>query len=84
MKIQLPYFDKKQYPDCPLTVPDDILNEKHAWRNHGQTLSGLNERGGLSPCEAVAIAEKRRWHKMPINEAINTLKELVANHHESL
>ena len=79
MKIILHRRDKKEYPDCPLLITDNVLNEEYAQINHGQTLARLNERGGLAPCEAVAIAEKRRWRKMPIEEAINALKGLTNN-----
>ena len=60
-------------------IPDNILNEEQAQIDHGQTLSRLNERGGLSPCEAIAIIEKRRWHKMDLKEAIDKLKEYINN-----
>jgi hypothetical protein len=76
MKILMDYYERKKYPDCPLTIPDSLLNEEQAQRNHGQTLKRLNERGGLGPCEAIAIIEKRRWHKMDQREAIDMLKEL--------
>ena len=54
-----------------------ILDESQADTNHGQTLSRLAERGGLGPCEAVAIIEKRRWRKMDILSAIMILKDYV-------
>lgn len=34
-------------------------HEPQAYRNHGQTLARLSQRGGLSPAEAVAIIEGR-------------------------
>lgn len=39
-------------------------HEAQAQLNHYQTLRRLAERGGLSPCEAVAVLEDRRWHEM--------------------
>lgn len=42
-----------------LAIRMDLLNEQQARRNHGQTLAHLKERGGLIPCEAIAIAERR-------------------------
>lgn len=35
--------------------------ERQAKANHGQTLERLAERGGLSPGEALAIVEGKRW-----------------------
>ena len=39
-------------------------HERQAMANHGQTLKRLAGRGGLGVCEAVAIIEDRRWHRM--------------------
>jgi len=53
-----------------LLVPMSALNEEWAQRNHQQSLSRLAERGGLSLCEAAAIAERRHWVKMTDADAI--------------
>lgn len=60
-------------------IPWDIIepHEKQAEINHGQTLKRLAERGGLSPCEAVAILEDRVWRPMDLLESINRLAELI-------
>lgn len=50
---------------CPKFIRWSALNEEWALFNHGQTLTRLNERGGLSPCEALANIERRAWHRMP-------------------
>jgi hypothetical protein len=42
-------------------VPMEILSEKQAQSNHGQTLKRLKERGGLGLDEILAIIENRRW-----------------------
>lgn len=39
-------------------------HEKQALINHGQTLSRLAERGGLSYCEALAVLEDRKWKRI--------------------
>ena len=52
-------------------------HEEQAQRNHLQSLETLASRGGLSACEAVAVLEDRRWHKMPKDEAVARLVELV-------
>lgn len=53
-------------------------HEKQAQRNHMQSLARLRERGGLSPCEAVAILEDRRWHQMTEFHALERLAAIVA------
>lgn len=63
--------------DCPINIPFSLLNEKQAFGNHGQTLIRLADRGGLSPCEAVAIIENRRYKRMEMQEAINILNKFI-------
>jgi hypothetical protein len=54
--------DWKKYPNCPRSVPWELLapHEKQAQRNHDQSLETLASRCGLSPTEMVAILEDRR------------------------
>lgn len=52
-------------------------HESQARANHGQTLERLAERGGLGSCEAVAILEDRRWHRMAPGEANATLVRIL-------
>lgn len=61
-------------------IPWEMIepHEKQAYSNHSQTLERLAERGGLSPCEAVAILEDRRWHKMDQEKANAILASKVA------
>lgn len=65
---------------CPLSVPWALLapHEKQAWLSHNQSLSRLAERGGLAPCEMVAVIEDRKWSRMDDAKAIATLKDYVA------
>lgn len=49
---------------APKFIRWDALNEEWAQRNHDQDLETLNRRGGLSACEAIAIIERRPWHRM--------------------
>lgn len=60
--------------DCPCYIRMEVLNEEWAQNNHGQSLKRLNERGGLSPCEAVAIIERRPYDRMAPAAAIAILK----------
>lgn len=53
------------------TIPWAMIapHERQAQANHSQTLDRLRERGGLSPCEALAILENRPWKKMDMRHA---------------
>lgn len=53
-------------------------HEKQAGCNHGQTLKRLAERGGLSPCEAIAVLFDRKWAADP--EAEIKLVRLTARY----
>jgi len=56
-------------------------HERQAQENHGrQSLAHLASRGGLSPCEAVAVLEDRRWQRMTEADALAQLTALVAAH----
>ena len=77
MKVLLTPSERRGYPDCPFTFPMELLNEEWASKNHDQTLSRLNQRGGMCPREIVANAEHRSYVTMPLRRAINQMKELV-------
>jgi hypothetical protein len=66
----------------PRDVPWSLLapHEQRALDNHDQTLERLAERGGLAPCEMLAIIENRRWRSMPLEDAIDLLKAVVDAH----
>ena len=61
------------------SIPWAVLkpHELQALRNHAQGLDRLASKGGVTPCEAVAIIEGRPWHRMPFGEARDTLKGYV-------
>lgn len=46
-----------------------VSHENQCQRNHGQSIQRLAERGGLSPCEIVAIIEDREWKPMQEHDA---------------
>ena len=52
-------------------------HERQAQRTHSQTLERLAERGGLSPCEAMAVLEDREWCRMVPTEARAQLAALL-------
>jgi hypothetical protein len=73
---------EKQFPilgsQTLKSVPWGLLGPhwRQAERNHGQSLERLAQRGGLAPCEALAVIEGRSWgsrEPMPNDES-----ELVA------
>lgn len=71
------YTDKTQRR----SIPWDVIapHEAQARRNHGQqTLSRLAERGGLSPCEAIAVLEDRDYELMPMDAAAERLDAIVS------
>lgn len=51
--------------------------EKQAQLNHDQSLERLAERGGLAPCEALAVLDGRKWKQMPGGEAKAELQRRV-------
>ena len=66
--IEIPKVTEAGLPSFPLlwtrhhpagSVPLALLkpHEKQAWRNHGQSLKRLSERGGLCAVEMVAVIE---------------------------
>ena len=62
------------------SVPWAVMapHEAQAQANHHQSLEQLASRGGLSPCEAVAIIEHRAWFRMPFTEARDKLMGYLA------
>lgn len=45
-------------------IPMGIMNEQWAQKNHGQSLKRLNERGGVTILEALAIMRKRPYRRV--------------------
>ncbi len=61
-----------------IALPWNMLanHEKQALINHGQTLDRLAQRGGLSPCEALAILSDRPWRRRlerDVHESLNAM-----------
>lgn len=65
--------------ELPNYVPWAMLEThgRQAISNHGQTLRRLAARGGLSPCEMIAVLEDRPWSNMTDHEAAAKLIELI-------
>ena len=62
-----------------LAVRAEILDENQAFKNHGQSLALLAKRGGISPSEALAIANRRKWERKPEIEALKALALMMSN-----
>lgn len=45
-----------------------MSHEGQAWKNHGQSLRQLAQRGGLSWAEALAIIEGKSWKEAEHSE----------------
>ncbi len=56
-----------------------MIHEGQAWKNHGQSLSQLAQRGGLSWVEALAIIEGKNWcdAEHDENAAEITVKKMI-------
>lgn len=73
----------RQFPimhdDALHSIPWDVIepHEAQAYANHRQTLKQLAARGGLTPCEVLAIVEGRKWNRMPFGEARQKLIDYV-------
>lgn len=73
----------RQFPirhDDQLTsIPWDTIapHEVQALRNHHRSLASLAERGGLTPCEALAVIEGRPWERMAFTDARRRLADYV-------
>ena len=53
---------------------------RQAYTNHGQTVTRLAERGGLSWSELHAVLHNRRWQKMDETEAVITCRGIEARY----
>lgn len=62
---------------CSAFIRVDLLNERWAEANHGQSLQRLRERGGLGPSEALAIVLQRSHARVMSQE--NAYRALVAH-----
>lgn len=66
-------------PAIVLWIPWSLIepHEAQAFRNHGQYLAKLADRGGLTADEAVAVLEDREWRRMPRAESNARLLDLM-------
>ncbi len=62
-----------------LAVRGTALDNNQALKNHGQSLWRLAERGGVSPAEALAIAQRREFSAMADTDALRELALMMSN-----
>jgi len=68
----------KQYSNCPKEVPNSLMSEKQSQKNHCQTLSRLNERGGCIPSEIYALMACIDWDNRDEGQCIDWINRVVA------
>lgn len=82
---RFPIIDQRDWTKRDIVFPRDIPwslltpHEAQALQNHDQTLEELAKRGGLAPCEAVAVIEDREWSPMKDANAVTRLTELTVD-----
>ena len=76
-------YDKNELVNVPTFIPWDMLNEEYAELNHSQSLTRLNERGGLCVTELLANIHKQRRRDWTVTqETVQELNLLIQQHHE--
>lgn len=68
-----------RHDDLLKSIPWEVItpHEVQALRNHRMGLVKLAERGGLTPCEALAVIEGREWERMAFTDARRRLLDYV-------
>jgi len=68
----------QQYIPCGLLTQHD----GRAWKNHGQSLSQLAQRGGLGWAEALAIIENKSWKEAEHDDKVaeDIVRKMVAEY----
>lgn len=68
-----------RHDDVIKSIPWDVItpHDVQALRNHHQSLGKLAIRGGLTPCEALAVIEGRPWERMAFTDARRRLLDYV-------
>lgn len=78
-------YDKKNLLNMPNHIPWDMLNDEYAQINHMQTLTRLNDRGGLCVTEILANIHKQRRRDWTVTQAtVDELNVLVKNYYSNL
>lgn len=87
-----PILNAEVDQECPKEIPWAVIRpfQKTAFRNHGQTLEELAQRGGLSCCEAYWVMSGRQieWNRkneyaILVRVAISYIQQAVKNWEDS-
>ncbi|WP_454018462.1 hypothetical protein [Azospirillum sp. Marseille-Q6669] len=72
-------YPNRRPADAPRSIPWSLVapHRAQAQINHGQTLERLAERGGLAPCELLAVLENRPFRRMFPDDAIRQVRALI-------
>lgn len=77
--VMLPHSERRRLLSYNIPWAMIAPHEAQALKNHGgQSLARLAERGGLAPCEALAVLEDRRWYSMDFAVAFDDLEQRVS------
>lgn len=73
-------YDKNGLKDMPLEIPWAMLNEDQAIKNHTQTLTRLNERGGMCVTEILANIYRQYNRDWTVTQdTVDELNKLVVD-----
>ncbi len=73
----------KELKNYPTSIPWSMLNEEQAQLNHGQSLTRLNERGGMGVSEILFNIKKQRLQFNKETQAdVDELNLLIKAYHE--
>jgi hypothetical protein len=61
-------ISKEEQRVFPKSVKIPLDRNEQAIKNHSQTLVRLRQRGGVSPCEAIALMRRQYWTQMQRGE----------------
>ncbi len=71
MSILLSIQASRHLKGLPPSVKIPMSCESRAYKNHRQSLERLNERGGLTPCEVIALMRNREYDELSIFEIVD-------------
>ena len=75
MSILLSTQQSRHLKGFPTSVNIPMSCEARAQKNHCQSLERLNERGGLSPCEIIALMRDQEWRELSVFEIVDGFRE---------
>ncbi len=77
------HWNKKAHrQEAGFEIPLSMISphERQAKANHYQSLKRLADRGGLAPCEALAVLDDRNWKEMDPEESRSELMKRLEDY----